>query len=99
MCVYMCVSKMSHSVLCGTLQVVAAFLTHYEFRKGVHSGGVLFVLWSILVIFLIAPFRSIILHTRDGNPMVSKIIINEQQCDFVCEYEFMTSVYTHVQYM
>ena len=76
---------MSHSVLCGTLQVVAAFLTHYEFRKGVHSGGVLFVLWSILVIFLIAPFRSIILHARDGNPMVStfRLYIHVHQFDIV----------------
>ena len=58
-------------MLLSVVQVMAAFLTHYEFRKGAHSGGVLFILWLLLVVLLIIPFRSIILHQRSANPVVS----------------------------
>ena len=39
------------------------FITILEFKKAIHSGGLLFLFWFILTIVDIIPFRSKILHT------------------------------------
>ena len=58
------------------LQSLSAFLTHYEFRKGIHSSGILFILWAILTVLLIVPFRSLILHiSYDNNVSVTFILM------------------------
>ena len=55
-------------------------MTHYEFRKGVLSGGVLFVLWSILMFLLIIPLRSIILMMQADYKMVCTNIYQQLIC-------------------
>ncbi|XP_064636350.1 multidrug resistance-associated protein 1-like [Lineus longissimus] len=40
------------------------WLTHYEYRKGVHSSGISFIFWLLSVVCAIVPFRSFILHTN-----------------------------------
>ena len=45
-------------------QMLATFLTHYEFRKGVISGGVLFFYWMLLSFLGVVPFRSNIMRIQ-----------------------------------
>ena len=45
-------------------QVLATFLTNYEFRKGVISGGVLFFYWLLLSFLGVVPFRSNIMRLQ-----------------------------------
>ncbi|KAI0216331.1 Multidrug resistance-associated protein 1, partial [Lamellibrachia satsuma] len=46
--------------------MLATFLTHYEFRKGVISGGVLFFYWMLLSFLGIVPFRSNIMRIQNA---------------------------------
>ena len=52
--------------LCALLQLLATFITHYEFRKGVISGGVLFFYWLLLFCLGVVPFRSNIMRMQNA---------------------------------
>ena len=47
-------------------QMLATFLTNYEFRKGVISGGVLFFYWLLLSFLGVVPFRSNIMRLQNA---------------------------------
>ena len=52
-------------------QLLAMFVIRYEFKKGVHSGGVLFWYWFLHAVLGIVPFRSLIINiTYDDNVSV-----------------------------
>ncbi|KAK2189921.1 hypothetical protein NP493_93g00019 [Ridgeia piscesae] len=46
--------------------MLATFLTHYEFRKGIISSGVLFIYWFLLSLLGVVPFRSNIMHMQNA---------------------------------
>ncbi|KAK2169808.1 hypothetical protein NP493_1174g00053 [Ridgeia piscesae] len=46
--------------------ILATFITHYEFRKGVISGGVLFFYWLLLFCLGVVPFRSNIMRMQNA---------------------------------
>ena len=52
-------------------QVLATLLTHYEFRKGIISGGVLFFYWMLLSFLGVVPFRSNIMHLQNAEQVSS----------------------------
>ena len=45
-------------------QLLAAFLSVYEFRRGVHSSAVFLGFWTLEALLFIIPFRSLILHIK-----------------------------------
>ncbi|KAI0210104.1 Multidrug resistance-associated protein 1 [Lamellibrachia satsuma] len=49
--------------------MLATFLTHYEFRKGVISGGVLFFYWLLLCVFGFVPFFFNIIRLKNARQM------------------------------
>jgi hypothetical protein len=59
------------AVLCW-LQLLALFLTVYEYMKGVCSSGVLFCFWLLMLLCDSVQFRSLILQTYEqvGGPMM-----------------------------
>ena len=49
--------------------MLATFITQYEFRKGVISGGVLFFYWLLLTILGGVQLRSNIMRMQDNTPV------------------------------
>uniref|UniRef100_A0A9J8BNT1 ABC-type glutathione-S-conjugate transporter n=1 Tax=Cyprinus carpio carpio TaxID=630221 RepID=A0A9J8BNT1_CYPCA len=50
----------------GMTMLLATFLIQYERLKGVQSSGVLFIFWTISVLFAIVPFRSKIMNASQA---------------------------------
>ncbi|KAI0214170.1 Multidrug resistance-associated protein 1, partial [Lamellibrachia satsuma] len=53
--------------------MLATFLTNYEFRKGVISGGVLFFYWLLLSFLGVVPFRSNIMRLQNAEQEVEDV--------------------------
>uniref|UniRef100_A0A8C1N9Q3 ATP-binding cassette, sub-family C (CFTR/MRP), member 3 n=1 Tax=Cyprinus carpio TaxID=7962 RepID=A0A8C1N9Q3_CYPCA len=54
----------------GMTMLLATFLIQYERLKGVQSSGVLFIFWTISVLFAIVPFRSKIMNASQAEVSV-----------------------------
>ncbi|XP_009304647.1 ATP-binding cassette sub-family C member 3 isoform X2 [Danio rerio] len=51
-------------LIVGMTMLLATFLIQFERLKGVQSSGVLFIFWTLSVVFAIVPFRSKIMHAN-----------------------------------
>uniref|UniRef100_A0A8C2BL41 ATP-binding cassette, sub-family C (CFTR/MRP), member 3 n=1 Tax=Cyprinus carpio TaxID=7962 RepID=A0A8C2BL41_CYPCA len=57
----------------GMTMLLATFLIQYERLKGVQSSGVLFIFWTISVLFAIVPFRSKIMNASQAEVSNDKL--------------------------
>ena len=53
-----------HSLKALLFQLLSVIVLHWEYRKGIHSSGLMFFFWLFLVIFSVIPLRSYISQLR-----------------------------------
>ena len=58
-------------------QLLAAFLSVYEFRRGVHSSAVFLGFWTLEALLFIIPFRSLILHIKYEDGVSSFMLLTK----------------------
>ncbi len=69
--------------------MLIAFLSAYEFTKGIHSGGLVFFFWVLQLILNIVPFRSLILNIRYDD----QVLLFSFPCHIVVKSSFTSVVY------
>ena len=80
-------------------QLISVIALHWEYRKGVHSSGVMFFFWLFLVIFSIFPLRSYISQLRSQVCILSLYwicflsVIKAKQCNSLFDQKSCTHVY------
>lgn len=60
-------------LIVGMTMLLATFLIQFERLKGVQSSGVLFIFWTLSVVFAIVPFRSKIMLANRENEVKDKL--------------------------